>query len=558
MPGYRGPQPYQFGDTMDRFDQSYARTRGFQEEAAVRKVGNALKNGDYQGAVSTLYDNGLVTEAQRLEDRLSGQRATAANAKKTQADQAAQFMADSASRLRQLYDAEPDQTKRPARVLAGFDQLVGRFRELGETDEEIAQARKQLEADPETTLTMLGAGAAKEMGLEIVKGADGSYVAVDTKTGRPRYKFRAPRTMTAQPGASVLEIPGEEGGEGASQPITAEPPEPPAQPAPTANSVRSIVDGLVRNGARITSSQRTPQHNAEVGGAPNSYHLRGQAFDIVPPPGMSMAQLETQLRGTGVKFAELINEGDHVHVAWANEGQPKPAQASPGGPRVIYTAPEKAKETARPATAAEKAAYGIGPEVPAQMLPSGQIQIITGTGAANKRVPAPIQKGYIENSAAVAQIDRAIAAVKAHPKSMGLMNIMGDEIRQRADPDGIKTRASVAEVGAVKIHDLSGAAVTAAETPRLKPFIPMPTDNADATVKKLEQLKEQLLSNNSQIETQYGEESGYMPLAKAKSAPALRKDPAAIRDAQIAIRRGAPKDKVIARLRDNGIDPAGL
>lgn len=69
-------------------------------------------------------------------------------------------------------------------------------------------------------------------------------------------------------------------------------------------------------GARITSGYRDPERNRRVGGAPNSYHTRGQAFDLAPPPGMSMRQLYEQVRASGQPFQEVINEGDHVHVAW--------------------------------------------------------------------------------------------------------------------------------------------------------------------------------------------------------------------------------------------------
>ena len=36
-----------------------------------------------------------------------------------------------------------------------------------------------------------------------------------------------------------------------------------------------------RFGLRITSGQRSVFHNAAVGGAPDSYHLRGQASGVV-------------------------------------------------------------------------------------------------------------------------------------------------------------------------------------------------------------------------------------------------------------------------------------
>jgi hypothetical protein len=46
---------------------------------------------------------------------------------------------------------------------------------------------------------------------------------------------------------------------------------------------------------------------------------------------MSMADLERQLRASGLPFAELINEGDHLHAAWEGEAEDAPSatQAAP-------------------------------------------------------------------------------------------------------------------------------------------------------------------------------------------------------------------------------------
>lgn len=73
-------------------------------------------------------------------------------------------------------------------------------------------------------------------------------------------------------------------------------------------------------GARISSGYRDPERNRAAGGATNSYHTRGQALDLVPQNGETMAQLEARLRQSGLPLRELLNEGDHVHVAW--EGSP--------------------------------------------------------------------------------------------------------------------------------------------------------------------------------------------------------------------------------------------
>lgn len=75
-----------------------------------------------------------------------------------------------------------------------------------------------------------------------------------------------------------------------------------------ANSIRQLVPGV-----RLTSGTRSVAHNREVGGVPTSNHVRGRAWDLVPPGGMSMAQLASKMRSEGFR---AIDEGDHVHVSW--------------------------------------------------------------------------------------------------------------------------------------------------------------------------------------------------------------------------------------------------
>lgn len=66
-------------------------------------------------------------------------------------------------------------------------------------------------------------------------------------------------------------------------------------------------------GVGFTSGLRSPADNARVGGVRNSNHLKGRAWDLTPPRGMTMAQLEAKARSLGFR---VLNEGDHVHVSW--------------------------------------------------------------------------------------------------------------------------------------------------------------------------------------------------------------------------------------------------
>jgi hypothetical protein len=101
------------------------------------------------------------------------------------------------------------------------------------------------------------------------------------------------------------------------------------------DTVRDVLSAVP--GATPTSTFRDPATNRRVGGAPGSFHTRGtpdnpRAVDLVPAPGESMDQLEARLRSSGVNTVELINEGDHIHVAVDG----KPREAAPGGQQPGY------------------------------------------------------------------------------------------------------------------------------------------------------------------------------------------------------------------------------
>ena len=82
-------------------------------------------------------------------------------------------------------------------------------------------------------------------------------------------------------------------------------------------------------GVHVTSTTRTAEHNREIGGAPNSNHVRGNAIDFVPAGGMKSITKEDVRRiftARGIDVLELLGPGDkghsdHFHVAWTKGKQ---------------------------------------------------------------------------------------------------------------------------------------------------------------------------------------------------------------------------------------------
>ncbi|WP_066723584.1 D-alanyl-D-alanine carboxypeptidase family protein [Sphingomonas pituitosa] len=98
-------------------------------------------------------------------------------------------------------------------------------------------------------------------------------------------------------------------------------------------------------GARITSEQRSYAEQkalydkymaykagkgpwAALAAAPgSSAHETGNALDIAKTPGMSLAKIREAYRAAGVSIRQLLDEGDHFHIAW-KKGADSAAAAS--------------------------------------------------------------------------------------------------------------------------------------------------------------------------------------------------------------------------------------
>jgi len=150
-----------------------------------------------------------------------------------------------------------------------------------------------------------------------------------------------------------------------------------------------------------------------------------------------------------------------------------------------------------------------------------------------KDIPPNINKSIIENQQNISKIDNAMAAIKAKPGSLGPQYLIpgAETVGQFMDPEGVNARAGVADIGSLILHDRSGAAVTASETPRLKPFIPSAADSPDVALKKLRRFKEIYAQEADLLSQTYSKDQGYKesPLLKGGAAkPATAAAPGVI------------------------------
>ena len=160
-------------------------------------------------------------------------------------------------------------------------------------------------------------------------------------------------------------------------------------------------------------------------------------------------------------------------------------------------------------------------EVPGDMKPSPKL----------KDIPQSTLNGMMENNRSLVKIDEALNAiqgkqdalpqgVKADKAATGFKGYLPNAILSRVDPQGVDARALIADIGSLKIHDRSGPAVTASESPRLMPFIPLATDEPATVVKKLNNFKREYSLMQQEANDYYNEANGFKPYKPASGTRA--------------------------------------
>lgn len=129
----------------------------------------------------------------------------------------------------------------------------------------------------------------------------------------------------------------------------------------------------------------------------------------------------------------------------------------------------------------------------------------TGVGAkagSGPSIPAGIRTKVAENTSTLATIGEAMKSLDAHPDAVGLtknLPLVGKYADQRLDPEGVATRALIANVGSLQIHTRTGANMNIREEPRLAPFVPDASDTPEAIRTKLTQLAKFLKIENDAL-----------------------------------------------------------
>lgn len=252
----------------------------------------------------------------------------------------------------------------------------------------------------------------------------------------------------------------------------------PAEPPNKASMIRTIVARTLADAEKLRAAGLTEEADAMV----------SKAQSLLP-------QIKEQ--------KVLTQDGRRVVVNLYTDGSMEVAPFAPdlekahftdeGGrivPRDPFTAEPRGAPIPKTATQADTIAWynATKPQiVDGQAVTIGKGGAVTAAPIAGyqKPVDATTARAIAESRVQSANIATAIDLVRANPQAFGPKNAVGELAMQYLDEKGVEARSVVANIGSKKIHDRSGAAVTMAEMPRLKPFIPSATDKPSVVERKL-------------------------------------------------------------------------
>lgn len=306
------------------------------------RAGRQLSQGNTRQAANTLYQFGDLSGGQALT-----QQADTSDAAKKAKEIEVTLQVTRA--LKGVRDQGGD-------VLAAFDGMAPALAQFGVDPQVAAQVRGFISTNPQglEQIEQLAGRARQELtfqkaGDEVLVFEGGNPdpvrrfqpttplvvgdVVLDRQTYEPLVDVREPKYQTIQ------------NSDGSSSLVAIDQPAPVSMGNGGASGAGAVdpvavIQELIPN-VSFNSGLRTPDQNRSAGGAPNSFHLRGQAVDIPPQQGRTVAQLRRDLEARGLQVEELIDEGDHWHIAWGGSGRApnfgRGEAPRSGGTRVVAT-----------------------------------------------------------------------------------------------------------------------------------------------------------------------------------------------------------------------------
>lgn len=327
---------------FDAMGQSFNALQGAWDQGTRNKAGRAYAAGDMEGASNALGMGGMIPEAQAMRGQMRADEDRARGTQMTEALRGgdmpgAQALARTPEELAQLQEFAANATKaerdaaaanagRMAAVAEAVKQLPAEQQRAA-----VLQYAQQFGVDPaqipeQISPEWIEGIRVQALGLE-------EYLKFKDREADNQRPIATPFGIYMPPGTPASAMPGQQAprslGPAIPQGWSAEPPrpnQPPSAPAAgggersqtprvsfrSSQEAQSAIQQIVP-GVRVTSGARDAASNRRVGGAPGSFHLQDRARDLVPPTGMSMAQLAAKMRQAGFR---VLNEGDHVHVSW--------------------------------------------------------------------------------------------------------------------------------------------------------------------------------------------------------------------------------------------------
>lgn len=239
------------------------------------------------------------------------------------------------------------------------------------------------------------------------------------------------------------------------------------------------------------------------------------ALSLAQQPRVTVDPATGQMVTVKPELPDFVQQA--VQRRRARAGRPEPAQPDQPQGAAPMASPDltlPAPPTVPMPTAAAGPSAPIGNTGMAASPPPPPNVSVSRVGPA-QMAPGNVVTGMLENAAALRKVDDTLAALAAPEarNSTGIVPGMTPGfILDRADPEGVRARALIADISSLKIHDRSGAAVTAAEFPRLRPFIPQVGDNAETIRTKLENFRREYDAILRDTYETYGPSNGYRQL----------------------------------------------